>query len=140
MNGKPLTSGDVGKYVTGYFEGTLKIHISITDIRKITERSFFLACKNGNVSAEDFSSVLNCEGHSKRTSEKYYLQHDRTVDAGNAMRARDGLQDFFLNHDVRKHDLAKSDAPQTVVAPTQPLDDNAFNIGCLFALKVELII
>jgi hypothetical protein len=101
--GRPLEGADLGQLFSRFFQITLSIHITITDMRKITETTIFQACGNGNVSQEDTVGVLNCEGHNKSTSNKFYNLCARRLDANAAMRAMDGVQQYLSEPDVLQH-------------------------------------
>jgi hypothetical protein len=70
----------VGRYVTAFYKRVLGLHINTTRIRCIVETESAQLLLDGEISLEARDSVLNQNGHSSITSQKYYQKRSRTKD------------------------------------------------------------
>ena len=70
----------VGRFVTAFYKRILKLNINTTRIRCIVETESAQLLFDGQISQGQRDSVLNQNGHSSITSQKYYQKRSRTRD------------------------------------------------------------
>jgi hypothetical protein len=70
----------IGKRVTRYFRGKIKIKITTTCIRSIVETEMAKAHKRGTITSEQRASVQAINGHTSAVTEDYYVREDRAHD------------------------------------------------------------
>jgi hypothetical protein len=70
----------VGRFVTAFYKRVLGLNINTTRIRCIVETESAQLLFKGKINQEQRDSVLNQNGHSSITSQKYYQKRSRTRD------------------------------------------------------------
>jgi hypothetical protein len=70
----------VGRFVTAFYKRVLGLNINTTRIRCIVETESAQLLFTGKINQEQRDSVLNQNGHSSITSQKYYQKRSRTRD------------------------------------------------------------
>ena len=70
----------VGRFVTAFYKRVLGLNINTTRIRCIVETESAQLLLTGKINQEQRDSVLNQNGHSSITSQKYYQKRSRTRD------------------------------------------------------------
>ena len=70
----------VGRFVTAFYKRVLGLNINTTRIRCIVETESAQLLFAGKINQEQRDSVLNQNGHSSITSQKYYQKRSRTRD------------------------------------------------------------
>jgi hypothetical protein len=88
LTNKPIKVGD---FVIRFFRRTLGLHITTTRIRAIVETASEQLHEDGDITGADRSSILNINGHSGATADKYYVKKTRMGDVQNAQHVFDKL-------------------------------------------------
>jgi hypothetical protein len=81
----------LGKLVTKFFKRTLNLHLTTNSVRSVVECGAQTLHLRGEISNEERASVLNINGHSEATMERYYLKRVRGNDVVNATSVFDQL-------------------------------------------------
>ena len=74
----------MGKLVTKFYKRTLNLHITITAIRAMVETATQDLLLTGSITGQARQSILNVQGHSEGTMQRFYLKKNCERDAINA--------------------------------------------------------
>jgi hypothetical protein len=108
FDGKQQTR--IGRCVTNFFRTHENLHVTVTQIRGLTETTAHKALLKGIISPTQREAIMSVNGHSSRTTKDYYLMSDRKADAAHGRAGFNKMLGFVTPERLSIEDTCDGDA------------------------------